>query len=69
MLPMGGAKGAMLALVVELLACALTGARWASRPDSFFVEEGNQPRIGRRFSSSTPARFAGREVYLERSRR
>ena len=26
MLPMGGAKGAMLALIVELLACALTGA-------------------------------------------
>ena len=32
MLPAGGAKGAMLALVVELLCCALTGAHLGSRP-------------------------------------
>src|SRR4029450_9138275 len=49
MLPMGGAKGAMLALIVELLACALTGAAMGFEADSFFVDEGNRPRIGQAF--------------------
>jgi (2R)-3-sulfolactate dehydrogenase (NADP+) len=66
MLPMGGAKGAMLALVVELLACALTGAAMGFEADSFFVEEGNRPRIGQAFLVVDPDALAGREVYFER---
>jgi len=66
MLPMGGAKGAMLALVVELLACALTGAAMGFEADSFFVEEGNRPRIGQAFLVVDPGALAGREVYFER---
>ena len=46
MLPMGGAKGAMLALVVELLVTALTGAAIGFEASSFFVDEGNRPRLG-----------------------
>lgn len=66
MLPMGGAKGAMLALVVELLACALTGAAMGFEADSFFVEAGNRPRIGQAFLVIDPGALAGRDVYDER---
>jgi len=66
MLPMGGVKGAMLALIVELLACALTGAHFGFEADSFFVDEGNQARIGQAFLVIDPDALAGREVYLER---
>lgn len=66
MLPMGGTKGAMLALMVELLACALTGAAMGFEADSFFVDEGNRPRIGQAFLVIDPSALAGRDTYLER---
>ena len=66
MLPMGGAKGAMLALVVELLVSALTGAALGFEADSFFVVEGNRPRLGQAFIVVDPDALAGRSAYLER---
>jgi (2R)-3-sulfolactate dehydrogenase (NADP+) len=66
MLPMGGTKGAMLALVVELLVTALTGAALGFEASSFFVEEGNRPRLGQAFLVIDPDALAGRDVYLER---
>ncbi len=66
MLPMGGTKGAMLALVVELLACALTGAAFGFEADTFFVDDGNRPRIGQAFLVVDPGALAGRNVYDER---
>lgn len=66
MLAMGGAKGAMLALVVEVLACALTGSAMGFEADSFFVDEGNRPRIGQAFLVIDPGALAGRGVYEER---
>ena len=69
MLPMGGTKGAMLALVVELLVTALTGARFGFEASSFFVDEGNAPRIGQAFLLIDPAALAGRAVYDERIER
>jgi (2R)-3-sulfolactate dehydrogenase (NADP+) len=66
MLPMGGTKGAMLALVVELLVTALTGAAIGAEASSFFVDEGNRPRIGQAFLVIDPAALAGRDAYLER---
>ncbi len=66
MLPMGGSKGAMLALIVELLACALTGAAFGFEADSFFVDEGNRPRLGQAFLVIDPGALAGRAAYLER---
>ncbi len=66
MLPMGGAKGAMLALIVELLACALTGAAMGFEADSFFVDAGNAPRIGQAFLVVDPGALAGQAVYFER---
>ncbi len=66
MLPAGGAKGAMLALTVELLACALSGAAFGFESDSFFTEAGKPTRIGQAFLAIDPEALAGREVYLER---
>jgi (2R)-3-sulfolactate dehydrogenase (NADP+) len=66
MLPAGGVKGAMLALVVELLCCALTGAAYGFEADSFFTEEGNRPRIGQAFLVIDPAALAGTDVFNER---
>jgi (2R)-3-sulfolactate dehydrogenase (NADP+) len=66
MLPMGGTKGAMLALMVELLCCALTGARMGFEADSFFVDAGNKPRIGQAFIVIDPVAVAGRDVFFER---
>lgn len=66
MLPMGGTKGAMLALVVELLVTALTGAAFGAEASSFFVDEGNRPRIGQAFLAIDPAALAGTEVYAAR---
>jgi (2R)-3-sulfolactate dehydrogenase (NADP+) len=66
MLAVGGTKGAMLALVVELLVTALTGAAMGFEASSFFVDEGNRPRIGQAFLVIDPDALAGRNVYLER---
>jgi (2R)-3-sulfolactate dehydrogenase (NADP+) len=66
MLPIGGAKGAVLALVVELLVTALTGAALGFEADSFFVDEGNVPRLGQAFLVIDPGALAGRSIYDER---
>jgi (2R)-3-sulfolactate dehydrogenase (NADP+) len=59
-------KGAMLALVVELLVTALIGANFGFEASSFFVDEGNQPRIGQAFILVDPAALAGADSYLDR---
>jgi (2R)-3-sulfolactate dehydrogenase (NADP+) len=66
MMPAGGVKGAMLALIVELLCCALTGAAFGFEADSFFTEEGNRPRIGQAFMVIDPGALAGNDVFYER---
>ena len=66
MLPAGGVKGAMLALVVELLVCALSGSAFGFETDSFFVAEGDRPRIGQALIAIDPGALAGNAVYLER---
>ena len=66
MLALGGEKGAMLALIVELLVTALTGAAIGFEASTFFVDEGNRPRIGQAFLVIDPTALAGRAVYDER---
>ncbi len=69
MLPVGAIsspKGAMLALVVELLVTALIGARYGYEASSFFVDEGNRPGIGQAFVVLDPDALAGRDGYLDR---
>ncbi len=64
--PIGGAKGAMLALMFELFCSALTGSAFGREADSFFVEKGNKPRIGQLFLAVDPGALAGRDRYFER---
>ncbi len=66
MLPMGGVKGAMLALMVEILVTSLTGAQFGAEADSFFVDAGNKPRLGQVFIAINPNALAGSDVYNER---
>ena len=69
MLPIGAIsspKGAMLALVVELLVSALIGANFGFEASSFFVDEGNRPKIGQAFIVIDPGALAGREAFLDR---
>jgi (2R)-3-sulfolactate dehydrogenase (NADP+) len=66
MLPFGGAKGAMLALTVELLAAALAGANFGYEAGSFLTEEGEKSRIGHLFWAIDPGSLAGNAAYLSR---
>ena len=69
MLPIGAVsspKGAMLALVVELLVTALIGANFGFEASSFFEDVGNRPRIGQTFIVIDPDALAGREGFLDR---
>ena len=69
MLPVGAAtspKGAMLALVVELLVTALIGAQFGFEASSFFEDAGNRPRIGQAFIVIDPGALAGSASYLDR---
>ena len=49
MLPMGDAKGAALALMVEILAATVNGANYGYEASSFFDPEGPAPGIGQTF--------------------
>jgi len=64
--PIGGAKGAMLALMFELVCAALTGSAIGPEADSFFSDQGNKPRIGHAFLAIDPGALAGHERYFER---
>jgi (2R)-3-sulfolactate dehydrogenase (NADP+) len=66
MLPAGGVKGSMLALIVELLVCALSGSAYGFESDSFFTEEGRPTRIGQAILAIDPDALAGKGVYEER---
>ena len=69
MLPVGAAsspKGAMLALVIELLVTAVIGAQFGFEASSFFVDEGNRPGIGQAFIVIDPGAMAGSALFLDR---
>ncbi len=61
----GGVKGAALALMVEVLCVALTGAAFSFENDSYF-EPGNKPRIGHAILAIDPAALAGSDAYFSR---
>lgn len=46
MAPSGGAKGAALALMVEILAAGLTGSSFSYEASSFMEEKGTPPSVG-----------------------
>ncbi|MFN3855483.1 MAG: Ldh family oxidoreductase [Phreatobacter sp.] len=57
MVALGGAKGATLALMVEVLAAALTGAHLAFEASSFLDEKGPPPGTGQMILAIDPAGF------------
>jgi (2R)-3-sulfolactate dehydrogenase (NADP+) len=67
MLPLGGDKGALLALIVELLVVGLSGSRFSYEADSFFDPNGNRPRIGQLILTIDPG-LAGASIFASRMR-
>lgn len=62
MAPAGDAKGAALALMVELLAAGLTGANYAFEASSFFDDKGPPPGMGQTLIAIDPTVFGGRDA-------
>jgi (2R)-3-sulfolactate dehydrogenase (NADP+) len=52
--------------VVELLVTAVIGAQFGFEASSFFVDEGNAPRIGQAFLVIDPGALSGSASYFER---
>jgi (2R)-3-sulfolactate dehydrogenase (NADP+) len=63
--PAGGAKGAALALMVEILCGALAGGHFGWQASSFLDAEGPSPSVGQVLIALDPAAFAG-PSFLER---
>ena len=61
----GGVKGTMLALMVELICVAMTGAAFGFENDSYF-EPGGKPDIGHALIAIDPDALAGRDTYFAR---
>ena len=64
--PIGGAKGAALALMVEVLAVALTGAKFGFEASSFFDADGPPPGVGQFLIAVDPGAFGGADVFADR---
>lgn len=62
MLPMGDAKGTALALMVEMLAAGLTGARFAADASSFLEAKGEPPATGQLLIALDPQLFGGEGI-------
>ena len=62
MAPSGGAKGAALALMVEILAAGLTGAHFSYEASSLFDEKGPPPALGQAIIAIDPSVAAGNGV-------
>lgn len=58
MIPAGDAKGAALALMVELLTAGLSGSHYGFQASSFFEADGSPPSVGHLILIFDPARFS-----------
>ena len=65
LMAIGGVKGTSLALMVEVLCVALTGAAFSFENDSYF-EPGGKPRIGHAILAIDPGALAGADAYFSR---
>ncbi len=65
LLPAADAKGANLALMIEILSAALTGAFFGYESSSFFSEEGTPPQTGQLLLAIDPHCF-GKTHFLQR---
>ncbi len=64
--PAGGAKGSALALMVEVLAAALTGGSFAAEASSFLDASGPPPSTGQLIVAIDPLAFPGGARFAER---
>jgi (2R)-3-sulfolactate dehydrogenase (NADP+) len=67
MVPLGDAKGATLALMVEILAASLVGAHFAFEASSFLDDRGGPPDTGQLVMAIDPAGMGG-HWFAERMR-
>ncbi|MDX3929453.1 MAG: Ldh family oxidoreductase [Shinella sp.] len=58
LLPAGGRKGANIALLIEILAAALTGSVLSTEASAFGNDEGGPPRIGQFLIAIDPDHFS-----------
>jgi (2R)-3-sulfolactate dehydrogenase (NADP+) len=65
MIALGDAKGAALALMVEVLAAALVGTHFAFEASSFLDDKGGPPQTGQLIIAIDPAGF-GHTSFAER---
>lgn len=66
LLPVGGAKGAALGLMVEILCGPLAGGALSTEASSFFTAEGEPPAVGQVLIVIDPDAFSGRDHFLAR---
>jgi (2R)-3-sulfolactate dehydrogenase (NADP+) len=59
LLPIGGAKGSALALIVEILCGALAGSNFGWEASAFLDAKGSPPELGQFLIALDPAHFAG----------
>lgn len=64
--PAGGAKGAALALMVEVLSASLVGANHSFEASSLFDAEGPPPALGQFIIAIDPDAFAGADAFADR---
>ena len=57
LLPIAGAKGTALALLVEIMSASLTASSFSYQASSFFEAEGPYPNIGQSFIFIDPCRL------------
>jgi (2R)-3-sulfolactate dehydrogenase (NADP+) len=58
-LPIGGAKGGALALMIEVLAAAVAGGAWGWEASSFFDDRGGPPDMAHLLIALDPHRLSG----------
>jgi len=64
--PAGGAKGAALAFMVEVMAASLVGANQSFEASSFFDGEGPPPGVGQFIIAIDPGAFAGSDAFADK---
>lgn len=68
MVPAGGAKGAGIALLVELMAAWATGSSLSIEAPSFADNQGHSPRTGQMFIALDPGPIAGPQAFARLER-
>lgn len=66
MVPVGGPKGAALALMIELMAGALIGSHFAYEASSLFDDKGGPPNIAQFLIAIDPGTLVGAEAFKTR---